>query len=188
MIYQEDVSRVAVALAGFSHTEADGLRKVMARKDRDRQMPDYKDRFFSGARARGLSNATLKSRIDTVIDLARIEQVLEKPISKLSRGYRQRVGLADWKRRRVEALSKGMQQKLQFIATLLHEPELVILEGIPHALQAAAQAPGRVAPAAPCQLQGIVAAERRLLVAIFIAHRARHHLFDVPLHQQVNLL
>jgi len=39
-----------------------------------------------------------------------------------------RVGLADWRRKKVEALSKGMQQKLQFICTLLHEPELVILD------------------------------------------------------------
>ena len=39
-----------------------------------------------------------------------------------------RVNLSDWKRKRVEALSKGMQQKLQFVCTLLHEPELVILD------------------------------------------------------------
>lgn len=38
------------------------------------------------------------------------------------------VGLADWKRKPVEALSKGMQQKLQFVTTMLHEPELVILD------------------------------------------------------------
>ncbi len=34
MVYQEDVSRAAVALAGFSHAEADGLRKIMSKKDR----------------------------------------------------------------------------------------------------------------------------------------------------------
>jgi ABC-2 type transport system ATP-binding protein len=39
-----------------------------------------------------------------------------------------RVGLSDWKRKRVEALSKGMSQKLQFIGAILHEPELVILD------------------------------------------------------------
>ena len=38
------------------------------------------------------------------------------------------VGLADWQRKRVEALSKGMSQKLQFISTILHEPDLVILD------------------------------------------------------------
>jgi len=38
------------------------------------------------------------------------------------------VGLADWRYKRVETLSKGMSQKLQFVATILHEPELVILD------------------------------------------------------------
>lgn len=40
----------------------------------------------------------------------------------------ERVGLADRRKARVEALSKGMQQKLQFVLTLLHQPELVILD------------------------------------------------------------
>ncbi len=40
----------------------------------------------------------------------------------------ERVGLQDWKRKRAEALSKGMSQKLQFVLAILHEPELVILD------------------------------------------------------------
>ncbi len=39
-----------------------------------------------------------------------------------------RLELDDWSNRRVEDLSKGMQQKVQFIGTLLHDPELVILD------------------------------------------------------------
>lgn len=39
-----------------------------------------------------------------------------------------RVGLLDWRRKRVEALSKGMSQKLQFITAILQEPDLVILD------------------------------------------------------------
>ncbi len=35
MVYQEDVSRAAVVIAGFSHAEADGLRKILSKKDRD---------------------------------------------------------------------------------------------------------------------------------------------------------
>jgi ABC-2 type transport system ATP-binding protein len=38
------------------------------------------------------------------------------------------MGLADWRHARVDALSKGMQQKVQFIATVLHEPRLLILD------------------------------------------------------------
>jgi ABC-2 type transport system ATP-binding protein len=39
-----------------------------------------------------------------------------------------RLGLADWADRRVEDLSKGMQQKIQFIGTVIHEPEMLILD------------------------------------------------------------
>jgi ABC-2 type transport system ATP-binding protein len=38
------------------------------------------------------------------------------------------VGLADWRHKKAEALSKGMSQKLQFVTTILHRPELVILD------------------------------------------------------------
>jgi DNA polymerase-3 subunit alpha/error-prone DNA polymerase len=54
MVYQEDVSRAAVVLAGFSHTEADTLRKVLTKKDRAYQLQDFKQRFYSGARQNGV--------------------------------------------------------------------------------------------------------------------------------------
>jgi error-prone DNA polymerase len=60
MVYQEDVSRVAVALAGFSHAEADGLRKVMSKKDRELQLRDYLDRFVNGARAKGVTDEQIE--------------------------------------------------------------------------------------------------------------------------------
>ncbi len=39
-----------------------------------------------------------------------------------------RLGLAAWHGNKVQDLSKGMQQKVQFAAALIHEPELVILD------------------------------------------------------------
>ncbi len=39
-----------------------------------------------------------------------------------------RFELKDWYGKKVEELSKGMQQKVQFIATVLHEPKLIILD------------------------------------------------------------
>jgi ABC-2 type transport system ATP-binding protein len=39
-----------------------------------------------------------------------------------------RLGLSDWAPKKVEDLSKGMQQKVQFISALLHDPELLILD------------------------------------------------------------
>lgn len=61
MVYQEDVSRVAVQF-GFSHADADRLRKIMSKKDKERQLRDYRDRFFAAAAARGV-DATVTNRI-----------------------------------------------------------------------------------------------------------------------------
>ncbi len=55
----------------------------------------------------GLSVATSKERIDA---------------------WTKRLGIADWVDRRVEELSKGMQQKIQFIAALLHDPDLIVMD------------------------------------------------------------
>ena len=40
----------------------------------------------------------------------------------------ERFDLSAWRAKKVEELSRGMQQKLQFIATLLHSPQLAILD------------------------------------------------------------
>ncbi len=40
----------------------------------------------------------------------------------------ERMDLMEWKHKKLEELSKGMQQKLQFIGTLLHRPKLLILD------------------------------------------------------------
>ena len=40
----------------------------------------------------------------------------------------ERMGLAEWKKSKTTDLSKGMQQKIQFISTVLHDPDLLILD------------------------------------------------------------
>jgi ABC-2 type transport system ATP-binding protein len=40
----------------------------------------------------------------------------------------ERIEMSAWKQKRWEELSKGMQQKIQFVSTILHSPELVILD------------------------------------------------------------
>ena len=49
-------------------------------------------RFFG--EARGLLDGRLASRIDSVVSQCSLGAVIEKPIRKLSKGYRQRVGMA----------------------------------------------------------------------------------------------
>ena len=43
-------------------------------------------------------------------------------------GWLERLGLAQWASRKVETLSKGMSQKLQFIAAVIPQPRLLILD------------------------------------------------------------
>lgn len=62
-------------------------------------------RFFGEARE--LETGILKRRIDQVVEICALELVLEKPIGKLSKGYKQRVGLAQ---------------------ALLHDPEVLIMD------------------------------------------------------------
>ncbi|HEX6124164.1 MAG TPA: ATP-binding cassette domain-containing protein, partial [Pyrinomonadaceae bacterium] len=40
----------------------------------------------------------------------------------------ERMGLSEWKRKKTTDLSKGMQQKIQFISTVMHDPGLLILD------------------------------------------------------------
>ncbi len=61
MIYQEDVSRVAMAVAGFEAAEADGLRRILSKKDRARKLTDIRERFISGGVERGKALAVLES-------------------------------------------------------------------------------------------------------------------------------
>jgi ABC-2 type transport system ATP-binding protein len=60
--------------------------------------------------------------------MARLKGVPDADISaRIKRGL-ERVGLADAERKRCEDLSKGMQQKIQFIAAIIHHPDLLILD------------------------------------------------------------
>jgi error-prone DNA polymerase len=55
MVYQEDVSKVAVKMAGFTHAQGDGLRKIMSRKDKKLKLQDYYSMFKAGACKKGVA-------------------------------------------------------------------------------------------------------------------------------------
>jgi error-prone DNA polymerase len=60
MVYQEDVTKVAMALANFSLDDADQLRKVISKKHKHRQLRDYYHQFCQGASSNGASPATIE--------------------------------------------------------------------------------------------------------------------------------
>ncbi len=62
-------------------------------------------RYF--AALKGVSRTTADERIDFWLD---------------------RMKLSDWKTKKTSDLSKGMQQKIQFISTVMHDPDLLILD------------------------------------------------------------
>ncbi len=59
MVYQEDVSRVVMAVCGYSAAEADGLRKVLSKKDRRFSLPSFREDFYRRGRSRGIAAETL---------------------------------------------------------------------------------------------------------------------------------
>jgi ABC-2 type transport system ATP-binding protein len=63
-----------------------------------------------------------------LVFLARIRGVSRDRAFQGAARWLERMGLEEWRDRRVEDLSKGMQQKVQFIGTVLHDPELLILD------------------------------------------------------------
>lgn len=60
MCYQEDVSKTAVALAGFSDADADGLRKILTKKNRQARLAQYREQFFNGARQNGVPEPVIE--------------------------------------------------------------------------------------------------------------------------------
>ena len=66
--------------------------------------------------------------LDVLVFLAEAKGVARRTARTRALEWLDRLGLADWRLRKVSDLSKGMQQKVQFISTVLHDPELVILD------------------------------------------------------------
>ncbi len=60
--------------------------------------------------------------------MARLKGVPPQGLENKVRAWMERLDLAGLYRKRSEELSKGMQQKVQFIAAVIHEPELIILD------------------------------------------------------------
>ena len=66
--------------------------------------------------------------LDQLIFFGEIRGVARALARTRAEGWLERLGLSEWASKKVQALSKGMQQKVQFISTVLHDPELLILD------------------------------------------------------------
>lgn len=66
--------------------------------------------------------------LETLLFFAEIKGKKGKAITKLAKDYLEKFDLADRMNSKIEDLSKGNQQKVQFISTLLHNPEVLILD------------------------------------------------------------
>ncbi|HXF95668.1 MAG TPA: ATP-binding cassette domain-containing protein [Gemmatimonadales bacterium] len=66
--------------------------------------------------------------LDVLVFLAETKGVDRRVAHRRAAEWLERLGLGDWRARKVADLSKGMQQKVQFISTVLHDPDLVLLD------------------------------------------------------------
>lgn len=93
-----------------------GESSALAAKDRIGYLPEE----------RGLYR---KMRVGAfLVYMARLKGVDERWIRERVERWLERVGLADVVNKRCEELSKGMQQKVQFVTAVIHEPDLLILD------------------------------------------------------------
>ena len=70
-----------------------------------------------------------KQKVIDVLDyFGRLKGMKGPDVKAKAKAALERVGLGEWAGKRVDALSKGMQQKVQIVGTLLHEPDVVILD------------------------------------------------------------
>ncbi|MCB9432441.1 MAG: ATP-binding cassette domain-containing protein [Ardenticatenaceae bacterium] len=64
----------------------------------------------------------------TLLYLAQLKGVDEKTARQRLGEWLERLDLAEQRQQKIQTLSKGMQQKAQIIATLLHDPDLIIID------------------------------------------------------------
>jgi ABC-2 type transport system ATP-binding protein len=65
---------------------------------------------------------------EQLVFMAAIKGMSRREAERRLGPWLERLGLADWRKKKVNELSKGMQQKAQFVATVLHEPEVLIMD------------------------------------------------------------
>ena len=65
---------------------------------------------------------------ELLLFLAELKEIQRQEARHRIDDWLERFDLTGWKFKKVEELSRGMQQKIQFIATIIHQPDLIILD------------------------------------------------------------
>lgn len=65
---------------------------------------------------------------EQLLYLAQLKGLSRKVALDKSKAWMKKFDILDWWNRKVEDLSKGMAQKVQFVSTVMHEPRLIILD------------------------------------------------------------
>ncbi|NLO19254.1 MAG: ATP-binding cassette domain-containing protein [Ignavibacteria bacterium] len=66
--------------------------------------------------------------IEQLIYFAQLKNVDKATASSRAKEWLRKMDAESWANKKIQELSKGMQQKVQFISTILHEPDLMILD------------------------------------------------------------
>jgi len=88
--------------------------------------PDLQNRIGYLPEERGLYK---RMKIgDQLKFFAELKNVPAREAERAIDRWLEKVKLSEWKRKKASELSKGMQQKIQFIAAVMHDPDLLILD------------------------------------------------------------
>jgi len=66
--------------------------------------------------------------LEQLVFLGELRGMTRQIVRRRAMEWLERLGLEEWANKKVQQLSKGMQQKVQFIGTVLHDPDLLILD------------------------------------------------------------
>lgn|SRR5574344_306547 len=66
--------------------------------------------------------------IDQLVYFAQLKGMKKADAQREAREWLRKFDASDWEKKKIQELSKGMQQKVQFISTILHNPRLLILD------------------------------------------------------------
>ena len=92
----------------------------------NRQIKDFADQIGYLPEERGLYR---KMKVkDVILFMTELKGMRRNVAVSEMDSWLEKMDLVEWKNKKIEELSKGMSQKIQFITTVMHKPELIILD------------------------------------------------------------